>query len=97
MNCPHCFEDVSNGASRCRHCAGEIVRCPRCGVCKGARKRKFAGVLNGVAQDALVCSGCGKEMKEVTEMFSLGRVLLAIGVGVVVIALLLWQTVKDAL
>lgn len=67
MNCPHCNTDISNNASRCPHCTGEIVKgdpsfklwmavagCATVGFLIGIFTSTFVDALYGAALGALI-------------------------------------------
>jgi DNA-directed RNA polymerase subunit RPC12/RpoP len=61
--CPYCFEPIHKDATRCNHCSGEILFCPRCGKKVGiTTKRRWVGVLRGGTRDVKNCVRCGKRL-----------------------------------
>ncbi len=62
-SCPYCFNPVNPEATRCGHCQGELMRCPRCK--KNVRvkfKKKFMGLLRGGFVEVRKCKDCGEHL-----------------------------------
>lgn len=63
MPCPYCSEQITNTATRCKHCGGELLPCPNCKRNVAVEtKRKFVGLLRGGVQDTKKCLNCGKQL-----------------------------------
>lgn len=59
-DCPHCFEDINERATRCPKCGGEIRNCPRCATRVPAIVREvWKGALRGGRQRQVKCGNCG--------------------------------------
>lgn len=59
--CPYCNEPISTGATRCKHCAGEMRACPACGDIVGlTTKQKFVGLARGGMKVQSRCMRCNR-------------------------------------
>lgn len=59
-DCPYCFEQIPEEATRCKHCAGKLWPCPKCLDNVGVvTKQKFVGLLRGGTKEQRRCMDCG--------------------------------------
>lgn len=57
--CPYCFGSINPKATRCPHCAGEFMYCPKCKANRAiTTKNKFVGVLRGGHKPQHSCAVC---------------------------------------
>lgn len=57
--CPYCGAQISESATRCNACAGQLYRCPRCVKIQGAYgKSKFVGIARGGTKTQYRCIVC---------------------------------------
>lgn len=60
-DCPYCFGTIDALATRCKHCAGELRYCRRCGDNVGVTtKEKFVGLFRGGHQTQYRCMRCDR-------------------------------------
>ena len=61
MRCGYCKEEINDQATRCKHCGGEFLFCPRCKRNVVVEtKSKFVGLVRGGTKDVKKCVHCGK-------------------------------------
>jgi uncharacterized CHY-type Zn-finger protein len=64
MECPHCFSQIDERATRCPNCAGEFRYCDRCARTVPVTVREvFKGVLRGGKQRVVQCGVCKRALE----------------------------------
>lgn len=62
--CPHCWQDIPAGATRCPNCQGENRFCPKCNMRQAVNvQEKWKGALRGGRQLVVSCRRCGKTLE----------------------------------
>ena len=61
--CPYCSEGITKTSTRCKHCSGELIHCPRCNKNVAVvSKEKLVGFVRGGTNTIQKCRDCGKQL-----------------------------------
>ena len=60
--CPYCFGLVPKEATRCKHCAGELLFCPKCKQNVKLKKSVYVRTIGGPQNPVAHCATCGTKL-----------------------------------